>query len=133
MSLLRFFKPLGQLPTADQTGLPAHAVTSANSAVKRALDGEDTDRARRKRKYTTIFTPEDRAKVGKYAAQNGVAKAQKNFRKLNLSESTVRYFKKAYLAEVSKRAKTGDATKVTHLEVAKRGRKVALGELLHGY
>ena len=100
---------MGRLPTADQTGLPAHAVSSANSAVKRAFNGEDTDRARRKRKYTT-FTPEDRAKVGKYAAQNEVKKAQKNFRKLNLSESTVCYFKKAYLAEVSKRAKTGDAT-----------------------
>ena len=67
MSLLHFFKPLGQLPTADQTGLPAHAVTSANSAVKRALDGEDTDHARQKRKYTTTFTPENRAKVGKYS------------------------------------------------------------------
>ena len=71
---------------------PAHAVSSANSAVKRALDGVYTDRARRKRKYTTTFTPEDRAKVGKYAAQNGVAKAQKNFRKLNLSESTGDYY-----------------------------------------
>ena len=90
MSLLRIFKPLGQLPTADQTGLPTHAVSSANSAArKRALDGEDTDRAKWKQKYATTFTPEDRAKVGKYAAQNGVAKAQKNFRKLNLKESKV--------------------------------------------
>ena len=43
MSLLRYFKPLSQLPTANQTGLPAHAVTFVNNAVKRALDGEDTD------------------------------------------------------------------------------------------
>ena len=99
-SLLRFFKPLDQpLPTAEQTGLPPHAVSSANSAVKRALHGEDADRAKRKRKYTTTFTAEDRAKVGKYAVQNGVVIAQKNFKHLSLTESTVRYFKKTHLAE----------------------------------
>ena len=37
------------------------------------------------RKYTTTFTAEDRAKVGKYAAENGVAKAQRHFKQLNLS------------------------------------------------
>ena len=68
------------------TELLTYDVSSANSAVKR----EDTDCVRWKRKYTTTFIPEDRTKVGKcmyiYALKNGVAKAQKNFRKLNLSD-----------------------------------------------
>ena len=55
-----------------------------------------------KRKYTMSFTAEDRAKVGKYAAENGVAMARKHFKQLNLSESTVHYFRKKYLTEVAK-------------------------------
>lgn len=74
-------------------------------------------------KYTKTFTEEDRA-------QSGIARAQKHFQGLNLRESTVRYFKKMYLTEVSKHVKIGDSTEVTHLQVAKRGRKVALGEQL---
>jgi hypothetical protein len=70
------------------------------------------------------FPPEDRVKVGRYVA------AQENCRKLNLTEGTVRYIKKEYSKQVSKHMKTGDATEVRHLEVARRGRKVALGELI---
>ena len=29
MSLLKFFKPVNRLPSAEQTGLPEHAVSSA--------------------------------------------------------------------------------------------------------
>ena len=48
-----------------------------------------TVRGRKENTLALTFTPEDRAKVGKYAAQNEIAKTQKNFRKLNLSENTV--------------------------------------------
>ena len=106
-------------------------MSTANRAVEKTLRGSDgDDDHKRPRKYTTTFTSEDRAKVGQYAAQNGVARALRHFQSLNLSESTVRYFRKLYLAEVSKRAKAKDSTEVTHLDVAKRGRKVALGEKL---
>ena len=122
MSLFKFLKPLSdRLPTAEETSLPENAVRSANNAVQNM---------QRKRKYTTTFTAEDRAKVGKYAAENGVAKAQRHFKQLNLSESTIRYFRKRYLNELSKRVKAGDSTEVTQLDVAKRGRKLALGETL---
>ena len=113
------------LPTAEQTGLPSNAVSAANRAVEKTLRGSDgDDDHKRPRKYTTTFTSEDRAKVGQYAAQNGVARALRHFQSLNLSESTVRYFRKLYLAEVSKRAKAKDqSTEVTRLDVAKRGRR----------
>ena len=82
------------------------------------------------RKYTTNFTAEDRAKVGKYAAENGIAKAQRPFKELKLSESTIRYFRKRYLNKLAQRVKAGDLTEVTQLGVVKRGRKLALGETL---
>ena len=34
------------------------------------------------------------AKVGKYAAENGIVMAQRHYKDLKLGESTVRYFKK---------------------------------------
>ena len=49
---------------------------------------------------------------------------------MNLSKSTIPQLKKMHLAEVCKHTKTGDAVEVTNLEVAKRGRKVILGEKL---
>ena len=67
-----------------------------------------------------LFTAEDRAKIGKYAAHNGVAAARKHFKQLNLGESTVRHFRKKYPDEVPKRAKAGDSTDVSTLEVAKQ-------------
>ena len=75
MSLFKFLKPLsGRLPTAEETSLPENAVRSANNAVQNMQRKEPAGG----RKYTTTFTAEDRAKVGKmkYAAENGVAKAQ---------------------------------------------------------
>ena len=75
MSLFKFLKPLsGRLPTAEETSLPENAVQ--NMQRKEPAGG---------RKYTTTFTAEDRAKVGKYAAENGVAKVQRHFKQLNLS------------------------------------------------
>lgn len=99
LCLLKFFKPVS-LPTVEQTGLPDHAVSSANHVVEKMLEkerhqlGEDPASGGRKQKYTMTFTVEDHAKIGKYAAKNGVTRAQKHFKQLNLSESPVHNFKK---------------------------------------
>ena len=88
MSLFKFLKPLsGRLLTAEETSFPENAVCSANNAVQNMQRKEPAGG----RKYTTTFTVEDRAKVGKYAAENGIAKAQRHFKQLNLSESTCTY------------------------------------------
>ena len=97
MSILKFFRPVNSLPTAEQTGLPEHTVCFVKHAVKRMLEKENCQQGEdlgsgRKCKYTMTFTAEDCAKVVKYAAENGVAKAQKHFKQLNISESTVHYF-----------------------------------------
>ena len=133
MSLLNFFKPVNRLPSAELTGLPEQAVSSANHAVQRMLDkerhqlGEDPSGNRgRKRKYTMTLTAEDRGKISKYTAHNGVAAACKHFKQSNLIENTVRHFRNKYLNKMSKHAKTGDSTNVSTLEVTKCGGKVAL-------
>ena len=63
MSLHKHFKPANALPTPKESGLSMHATTEANKAV------ESTGR---KRKYTSTFIPEERAAIGKYAAENGM-------------------------------------------------------------
>ena len=81
--------------------------------------------------YMKTFTKGgDRAKVGQYAAENGVARAQSHFKVMNLSQSTIPHFKKMYPAEACKHVKSGNAVEVTNVEVAKFGLKVILGEQL---
>ena len=134
MNIRNYFKPTNKLPTAAETGLPVLSVESANSAVakfgKKQLHHQDAPAGSRKWKYTSTFTDEDCAKVGKYTAENSVTRAQKQFRDLDPGESMVRCFQKKYLAEVAERAKNGDTTKVMKLPCGQRGRKVALGEKL---
>ena len=130
MSLHRFFKPLTCLPTAEETGLSASTVEETNKAVEEELGSQRSASARpnKKRKYTTTFTPEVRAQIGRYAAENGNGAAVKKFKATHdVGESTVRAFKKKYLEEVKKQK--GEVTK---LAVKKRGRKVLLGEELDG-
>ena len=82
----------------EQTELPENADRSADRAVQDMLEkAREKEPTHGRRKYTTTFTAEDRAKVGKYAAENGIVKAQRHFKELKLSKSTVRYFRKRYL------------------------------------
>ena len=60
MSILTFFKPKRMLPTAENTGLSEHVIREANKAVESALQEEsEAPPERKKRKYTTTFSPED--------------------------------------------------------------------------
>ena len=53
------------------------------------------------------FTPENRAAIGKYAAQNGNAAAVRKYKFTHsIGESTVRLFKKRYLEELKKNKTT---------------------------
>ena len=112
------------------TPCPCHLVCQLRCCTiqKEATTPPRLPAGSRKREYTSTFTNEDSAKVGKYAAENRVLRAQKQFLNLDLGESTVRHFRKKYLAEVAERAKNGDTTKVTKLPCGQHGQKVALGE-----
>lgn len=74
-----------------------------------------------------------RARIGRYACENGVAAAARRMsRELDkpLNESTVRRMKRLYQSEVQrkKRAREEDDTTVEKLEPAKRGRPLLLGK-----
>ena len=134
MSLRCYFQPSTHLPTSNQTELSPNMLREVNQAVTAALQREEEgsqphSQRIRKRKYTTTFTPEDRASIGKYTSKNGNAAAVKKFKVTHeIGESTVRLFKKRYLEEVKKRENPED--EVRTLPKLKRGRKVLLGEQL---
>ena len=75
------------LPTAKDTAIGEESTAAANKHVAEVLC---RDMGCRKRK-ATIYYAELRAKIGKYAAVNGTALAQKHFKKElgDLLESTV--------------------------------------------
>ena len=69
----------------------------------------------------------EKATIGKYASEHGVATAVKEFDKKNLKESSVRDWRDAYLKdfkEKSQEAKPGEKVVVTALSSKKRGRPV---------
>ena len=70
MSLRLYFKPTNKLPTADEAGLSANVVKEVNQVVTSALERSKAS-AGKNRKYTTIFTPDDRAAIARYAANDG--------------------------------------------------------------
>ena len=113
MSLRRYFKPANKLPTADKAGQSANVVKEVNQVVTRTLERTEAS-AGKKRKYTTTFTPEDRAAIARYAAQNGNSAAVKKFKAShNVGESS---FKKKYLEELKKQPNPGnEAEEVTSL------------------
>ena len=76
----------------------------------------------------SLYTEQDRAKIGKYAAENGNKLARRKFAEAfpNLKESSVRNFKKLYLQKLD--AKRNEQS-ITSLAVKARGRPPILGDL----
>ena len=112
----------------------SEAVTKeANAAVSRLLTLREQSTPR-KRKVYSVFSDEHRATIGQYAAENGNAAAVKKFKgdfDHGLGESTVRLFKKRYLAELrraTKESAAGEVPKVTKITNKPRGRPLLLGD-----
>ena len=63
--VIKFFKKQS-LPSSNEVELPDAVRKEVNSAVQKVLEAERHGANGRKRKYTH-FTPEDRAKIAKYA------------------------------------------------------------------
>ena len=74
------------------------------------------EKGKRKRK-ATVHSEETRAKIGKFAAVNGVASARWYFKKSlgDLPESTERKYKNAYEWEASQHLKNDDSRDITAL------------------
>ena len=123
-SLYRWFsssssKPFLPDPSTEKTKEKEFEVAKANAKVVEAMESQE----RRKRRGTyAFFTPELRAKIGKFAAESGNKAAVEKFsRELGkpLSESTIHGFKKQYYKAL-KQNRSGKP--VTRLEHHLRGR-----------
>ena len=76
MSLLKYFKKKDTLPTPEQTGIGQRETEEANERVTAVLETSIAGKKRKPEKQSE----ETRAKIGKYAAQNGAAAARRHFR-----------------------------------------------------
>ena len=83
------------LSTTMYIGLPSDVLLEMNKVVEATLKRNGS----RKRKYTTTFTAKDRAKIGKYAAENGNAVADKVWER-----ALCKYSRRSILMSSSKRA-----------------------------
>ena len=135
MSLLKFFSrvktkdgfpdPSGPLSEA----VPSSSIEEANKEVSAQLALVD-DSGKKRRAAYMIATLEQKAKVGKYAAENGTTKALRHFAKdmPNLKDSTVRGWKTTYLRELAIKVKAGDEDlSIKQFPAVKKGRPLLLG------
>ena len=79
---------------------------------------------RSKTAYTS-YSAEDRAYIGKYAAEHGPTKASRHFSSLferPVPESIARLLKKQYLMELKNKCRDGDIPEVKSLPTKVRGR-----------
>ena len=133
MALLRYLKPVDGLP--DPKGpltsyISAQAIAEANKEVQKPTSHSSA--TKKKRGNYKKYTATQRSKIGKYSCQYGAAAAARHFSKKlgsEVSESTVKSIKKAYLEELRKRPRTDDGGEpISALPVKKRGRKLLLGD-----
>ena len=111
------------------------ATREVNAAVSRVLTPTQpsSQQRSRKRKAYSVFSDEQRATIGQYAAENSNAAAVKKFKQDfdgGLGESTVRLFKKRYLAELKKAKQNApeEVPKVTKVANKPRGCPLLLGD-----
>ena len=139
MVLYKYFRPQEQnncfLPKPDgplSAVMPSSSPLVAKKEVKTVLDCSND--CKKKRGNYEHFSKRDKAKIAKYAAENGVTAAIRHFSKAFpgrlLKESSVRTWKMKYLRELSLRTKAGKDTVIEELLTKKSSRPLILGETL---
>ena len=144
MALYKYFAPAKpSLPKPDgplSAVVPSSSIAAANKEVTKVLEEElDQKDATPKSAHGEYehFTPEEKARIGKRAAEHGVTAAIRYFSKVfpgrSLKESTVQTWKKRYLQEISGRKRAGEAVTVEALENKKTGRPLMLDKQVQSY
>ena len=109
MDISRYFKSIEGLPDPNgslSSSLHSRAIAQANEEVLKELRDK-----KKKRGPYNIYSPGERAKIGKYASIHGATAASRFFfRKLakNVSKSTVDSIHKAYIEEVKRKRQEND-------------------------
>ena len=121
------------MPSLPESGLGQVEFDAiASSEVSQLADpAPSASKKRKKRGKYVQYTPEDRARIGRYALENGNERARLKFQPSfsNLSESTIRNFKKAYLEKLNHERKQAQPKQVTALTTQPRGHPPILLEL----
>lgn len=134
MALFKFFKR--QEKSVERNLLLSRTeVESADNAVAKAL--ESASKRTIRGKYN-CYTPEQRAQIGKYAAENGATNAAKRYTAawgIAINESTARRLKSEYLEKLKQKFRennqsTDEPITVKALETKERGRPLLLGDEL---
>ena len=138
MALLKFFKLKDKLHDSTEASvLSKMEVKAANKQVSNALQSAAEKLSREK--YNS-YMPQQRAKIGKYTAENGPIKAAKHFTTIwgiHVNESTARRLKSQYLGKLKEvvsevKSAVGGESKskeitVDILETKRKGRPLLLG------
>ena len=112
------------MPTQEESGLGIVEYNSTMSSVSELCDPTTTKKRRQRGTYTH-YTPSDRAKIGKYALENGNLKAMRHFSASSypdIKESTIRNFKRAYKERLDSERKQQNPAPVTEIPSKHRGR-----------
>ena len=141
-SILDYFQKSTVKPALpDPKGPLSEEVHSSliSAANKDVLDILEKPVASKKKKGSYIkITPEEKAKIARYAIENGNCAAARKFSKhgdsdKTLGESTVRSWVAIYKKELECKRRMGEIVpEITVLPQAKRGRPLLIGEKLDG-
>ena len=135
MALYRYFASVDSLPSPHRPLSHTLSPATISDVNKAVMDASKTQRSKLREMYAKL-TPEQQAKLGKYASMHGNAVALHRFSKeldTDLKESSVHTWKSKYLAEVILKRQLGEAdTDMTRLTLKKPGRPLMLGEKLDG-
>lgn len=101
------------------------------SAVCTLANPEPQPKKRKTKGSYTHYSDEDRARIGKYASDNGNERARRKFKDkyCDLTESTVRNFNKRYLERLAVERRKINPLPVMEISNSERGRPPILLEL----
>ena len=122
----------GYLPEQEATSLGTKEYNEVVLSVGNIVDPDRNSSSNRKRGNYNHYSPEMRAKNGKYASENGNARAINHFKAQlpNLTESNVRTFKRAYQKKLKETKRQGGIQEnVTSILHGTRGRPPILLDL----
>ena len=104
--------------------VPSTVIAAANSEVRSTIEAKNS----KKRGQYGKYTPEQKAMVGKRAAEHGVVAAVRSYIRdfPNLKENAVKDWRNAYRLELKKRVRNESECdiNITELPQKKRGRGV---------
>ena len=79
MSILNYFSKDGSLPNPRgllSARVPSLAISAANREVRAAIEEQRKKKSKKRGPYT-VFTAQERARIGKYALDHGVTAARR--------------------------------------------------------